>query len=344
VSESTEDDSAHDGAISRSEFGPLMELYRAPLRLHCYRMLGSSHDSDDMVQETCVRALRSLDTLSDAAAVRPWLYRIASNVCLDELRKRSRQRARGPELGPPSDPDAPPPAATPDDAWLEPIPSSWLAAATSGMDPAAHYTLKESVALAFVAALQVLTPAQRAVLLLRDVVGLSAEETAEALACSLSAANSSLHRARAALEERVGARPSWSPEQAEPIDRALLARYMRAWESGDLEAVIALLHAEVTISMPPVPIWISGRDAVARFFAQRVHKTLAERPFRTAMVEAGGNPAVAFYRVHDDGQAYFFALQMFELKEGRIAVIDHFMATSGHAAFFAAALPRVITA
>jgi RNA polymerase sigma-70 factor (ECF subfamily) len=321
-----------------------MELYRAPLRLHCYRMLGSSHDSDDMVQETFVRALRSLHTLSERAALRGWLYRIASNVCLDELRRRSTRRARGPELGPPNHPDEPQPAATPDDAWLEPIPSAWLPASVSEMDPAAHYTLKESVALAFVAALQVLTPAQRAVLLLRDVVGLSAQETAQALACSLSAANSSLQRARAALEERVGARASWSPEQAEPVDRVLLERYMRAWETGDLDAVIALLHAEVTISMPPIPIWFSGRDAVARFFTHRVHKTLAARPFRTRWVAVSGNPAVAFYRVHDDGQAHFFAFQTFELKDGRIAVIDHFSANSGHAAFFAAGLLPVIPA
>jgi RNA polymerase sigma-70 factor, ECF subfamily len=345
VSSEGPESSARAGGISRSEFGPLMELYRAPLRLHCYRMLGSSHDSDDMVQETFVRALRALHTLSDPAAVRGWLYRIASNVCLDELRKRSTQRARGPELGPPGRPDAPLPAATPDDAWLEPSPSSWLAAASaSGLDPAARYTLRESVALAFVAALQVLTPAQRAVLLLRDVVGLSAEETAQALACSLAAANSGLHRARAALAERVGPRAAWSPEQTEPVDRALLERYMRAWESGDLDTIIALLHAEVTLSMPPVPLWFTGRDAVVHFFTKRVHTTLAARPFRTCLVEVAGSPAVGFYRVHDDGQAYFSALHLVALREGRIAVIDHFLAKSGHSAFFATGLLPVIPA
>src|SRR5262245_13152079 len=184
-------------------FEALLEPHRAPLRLHCYRMLGSSNDRDDMVQETFVRAFRARHTLQDPALARAWLYRIATNVCIDELAKRPR-RARGPELGPASDPDQPPAAATPDVEWLEPAPSAWLSGVTPGVsDPAREYTLKESVALAFVAALQVLTPPQRAVLLLRDVVGLSATETAEALACSVSAANSTLHRARVALEQRV---------------------------------------------------------------------------------------------------------------------------------------------
>jgi RNA polymerase sigma-70 factor (ECF subfamily) len=322
-----------------------MERYRAPLKLYCYRMLGSSHDSDDMVQETFIRALRALHTLSDPAALRGWLYRIASNLCLDELRKRATQRVRGPELGPPSDPAEPLPAATPDDGWLEPCPSSWLSAVSaSAVDPAARYTMKESVALAFVAALQLLSPAQRAVLLLRDVVGLSAEETAQALACSSSAANSSLHRARAALEERVGPRAAWSPEQAEPVDRALLERYMRAWEHGDLDAIIALLHAEVTLSMPPIPLWLAGRAAVAHFFTQRVHPTLAARPFRASVVEVSGNPALAFYRIHDDGQAHFSALHTLALKDGQIAVIDHFLAKSGHSAFFATGLAPTIQA
>ena len=251
-----------------STFAALIEAHRATLRLHCYRMLGSSHDSDDMVQETFVRALRAQHTLEDPSLARAWLYRIATNVCIDELARRPR-RARGPELGPPADPDAPPAPATPDAEWLEPAPSAWLSAvAPEEKSPVALYTQKESVALAFVAALQVLTPSQRAVLLLRDVVGLSAAETAEALTCSLSSANSALHRARVALEERVGPRAGWTPDESS-VDRALLERYVRAWEKGDLDAIVALLHDEVTLSMPPSPTWVSGRDAVARFFAIR---------------------------------------------------------------------------
>jgi RNA polymerase sigma-70 factor (ECF subfamily) len=322
-------------------FEDLMEAHRAMLRLHCYRMLGSSHDSDDMVQETFVRAFRAQHTLADPATARAWLHRIATNVCFDELARRPR-RARGHELGPPADPDAPPAAGTPDAEWLEPAPSAWLggASAESG-SPAAAYTMKESVALAFVAALQVLTPPQRAVLLLRDVVGLSAAETAEALACSVSSANSTLHRARAALEERVGPRVDWSPEVT-AVDRALLERYVRAWEKGDLDAIIALLHDDVTLSMPPRPTWLAGRAAVARFFTHRVAQAVRNHRFRTVIVEANGRTSAGFYRLDDDGVGAFFALQVLEAKQGRVRVIDHFMSASSHAAFFASGLPRTL--
>jgi RNA polymerase sigma-70 factor (ECF subfamily) len=330
---------------SSADFVQQLEPHRAALRLHCYRMLGSSHDSDDMVQEAFARALRSLHTLAEPGALRGWLYRIATNVCLDELARRPGRRARGPELGPPSDPDQPPGAPTPDEEWLEPFPSAWLTgAAAPAADPAAQYTLKESVALAFVAALQVLTPPQRAVLLLRDVVGLSAEETAGALACSLSAANSTLHRARLALEERVGPRASWSPEQGAPIDRALLERYLRAWQSNDLDAIIALLHAEATLSMPPVRTWISGRAAVGRFFTNRVAQALHSHLFRAVPLEVCGTLGVGFYRAGDDGVARFFAMHVLAIREGRIAFIDHFMSKSSHAAFFATGLAREIPA
>jgi RNA polymerase sigma-70 factor (ECF subfamily) len=317
-----------------NRFESLVEPHRATLRLHCYRMLGSSHDSDDMVQETLVRAFRAQHTLEDPAAARAWLYRIATNVCIDELAKRPR-RARGPELGPPADPDAPTAARTPDAEWLEPAPSAWLSGTPDAGSPDAQYTMKESVALAFVAALQVLTPPQRAVLLLRDVVGLSAAETAAALACSVSSANSTLHRARVALEERVGPRAGWSPETG-VVDRALLERYLRAWEHGDLDAIIAVLHDDVTLSMPPSPTWIAGRADVARFFARR-----AIQAVRTAVVDANGRPGAGFYRP-GDGDAVLFALQCLEAKDGRLRVIDHFMTASSHAAFLAGGLARTL--
>jgi RNA polymerase sigma-70 factor, ECF subfamily len=325
-----------------NSFEALVEPHRAMLRLHCYRMLGSSNDSDDMVQETFIRAFRAQHTLRDPATARAWLHRIATNVCIDELARRPR-RARGPELGPPADPDAPPMARTPDAEWLEPAPSAWLSGVSpEGDSPAAQYTLKESIALAFVAALQVLTPPQRAVLLLRDVVGLSAAETAEALACSVSSANSTLHRARVALEERVGPRGVWSPETG--VDRVLLERYVRAWEKGDLDAIIALLHDDVTLSMPPSPTWIAGRAAVARFFTSRVLQAVREHRFRTALVEANGSTAAGFYRLGDDGEGAFFALQVLEVKGERIRIIDHFMSASSHAAFFAGGLARTLAA
>jgi RNA polymerase sigma-70 factor (ECF subfamily) len=322
-------------------FDTLVEPHRALLRLHCYRMLGSSHDSDDMVQETLIRAFRSLHTLEDKALARAWLHRIATNVCLDELKKRPR-RARGQELGPPGDPERAPAPATPDDHWIEPAPSTWLSGAPS--DPAAQYTMKESVALAFVAALQILTPAQRAVLLLRDVVGLSAEETASALESSVSAANSTLHRARVALEERVGPRAQWSPEHHQPIDQALLHRYMAAWQSGDLETIIALLHEDATLSMPPIPTWFSGRDAIQRFLGLRIRQSIEAKLFRTVAAGACGQPAVAFYRVREDGQAHIMSIDMMEQRDGRIVLIEHMRCPSAHAAFLADGLPRCVPA
>lgn len=326
-----------------SSFEALVEPHRATLRLHCYRMLGSSHDSDDMVQETLLRAFRAQHALEDPVSARAWLHRIATNVCLDELAKRPR-RARGPELGPPSDPNLPPAAPRADAEWIEPAPTAWLAcAAPAANNPAAQYTMKESIALAFVAALQVLTPSQRAVLLLRDVVGLSAVETAATLACSVSAANSTLHRARVTLEERVGPRADWTPE-LESVDRVLLERYVRVWDEGDLDAIVALLHEDVTLSMPPSPTWIAGRADVTRFFMKRVLEAVHEHRFSAVLVEANATIGAGFYRLGDDAEAALFALQVLEAKDGRIRVIDHFMTASSHAAFFAGGLARTIAA
>lgn len=319
----------------KTPFAELVEPHRARLRLHCYRMLASTSDADDTVQETFVRALRSRDTLSDDALVRPWLFRIATRVCLDELANRAR-RARGPELGPASDPDLPPLPALPESEWIEPLPSAWA----DGADPAEAYSVKESVALAFVAALQVLTPLQRAVLLLRDVVELRADETAAALGLTPSAANSALHRAREALAARVGPTSTWSPDAAGPVDEELLRRYLRVWQSSDLSAVVALLHEDVTLSMPPSPTWIARRADVVRFFLNRVRRTVEEGRLRTRLLEANGRPTVAFYR-RDDGAAHrLFALHVLEIAEGGIVAIDHFMAARALAPFVAAGLPE----
>src|SRR5678815_927335 len=215
-------------ANASMDLGAALEPLRPGLRLHCYRMLGSSHDSDDMVQEAMLRAWRARGSLEDPARVKPWLYRIATNACLDELRSRSR-RGLAVDIAAPVPGNSFPPAAPIEDAaWLEPMPDGWLAGC--GDDPEARYTLRESVALAFVAALQVLSPAQRATLLLRDVVGLSAEETAAALEQSVSAANSVLRRARVAIEHKVARRPPEAFAGA-PADEPVLARYMRALEA-----------------------------------------------------------------------------------------------------------------
>ncbi|HZO13121.1 MAG TPA: RNA polymerase subunit sigma-70, partial [Polyangiaceae bacterium] len=234
-----------------TDFVAALEPLRGALRIHCYRMLGSSHDSDDMVQETLLRAWRSRDTLTDATKLKPWLYRIATNACLDELARRPR-RVLASELRPAADPTLAAVDPIEEALWLEPMPDTWLAA--TAHDPSARYTLRESVALAFIAALQVLSPPQRAALLLRDVVGLSAEEAAAALEQSVSATNSALHRARTVIDEKVVPRDAASFART---DEVALASYVRAIAECDVDAMIALIHDDLHTTMPPSPTWIA---------------------------------------------------------------------------------------
>jgi len=298
------------------DFTVTVEPLRRALRLHCYRMLGSSHDSDDMVQETMLRAWRARASLEDPARVKPWLYRIATNACLDELAKRSRRGLAG-DVAPPAPGDAYPPAAAIDDAaWLEPMPDAWLA--SSAEDPAARYTLRESVALAFVAVLQVLVPAQRATLLLRDVVGLSAEEAAEALDQSVSAANSALHRARAAIEHKVARRDPDAFAGA-LADEPVVARYLRALAAHDIDAMIALVHDDMHTTMPPSPTWLSGYadnvEFYRRMFARWDGEDIAAVP-----VGVNGGAGCEFRR-----GGVVRAIEAIEVRDGKIFRMHHFM-------------------
>jgi RNA polymerase sigma-70 factor (ECF subfamily) len=308
-------DESTEAALSAT-FSAAVEPLRAALRLHCYRMLGSVHDSDDLVQETLLRAWRARDTLADTGRLRPWLYRIATNACLDELARRPR-RVLASDLVPASrGSEWPPAAAVAEDLWLEPMPDSWLAGAEE--DPAARYAKRESVALAFVAALQILSPGQRATLLLRDVVGLSADEAAAVLDQSVSATNSALHRARAAIEERVRRRDpgSFAPT---PTDEAALARYVRALADADVEAMIAIMHDDIVTTMPPSPTWLVGR-ADNELFYRRMFASWTPGQVRAVPVGASGGPGFVFYR---DGEPR--AIEVVELRDGRIAGMHHFM-------------------
>ncbi len=306
-----------------------VEPLRGGLRLHCYRMLGCSHDGDDLVQETLLRAWRAKDSLDDPVRLRPWLYRIATNACLDELKRRPR-RAYPTDAGPAAvDPGLPPATAIEEPVWLEPMPNTWLAGADVGSgpgDPAARYSLKESVALAFVAALSILSPVQRATLLLRDVVGLSAEETAGALGVNVGAANSALFRARQTVEEKLGGRgPGAFASTATQVDEALLQRYVRAFEASNIDALVAILHADVRTTMPPSPTWIDGRAANAVFFGQMFK---IPRPGDLHLVRTGanGHVALAFYRSQaPGGPRRLYAIQVITARDGAIASIDHFM-------------------
>jgi len=300
-----------------------LESLRGAIRLHCYRMLGSSHDGDDVVQEAMLRAWRAKDSLEDPARLKPWLYRIATTVCLDELKERPR-RVLSCDAYPPVD-DARPPFPRIDEAvWLEPMPDAWLEGVDE-RDPQACYALKESVALAFVAALQCLSPVQRATLLLRDVVGLSAEETATALGIGLGAANSALFRARSAIEEKLGGRDPAAIAAHAEVDLALLERYVRAFEEANLDAVLALFHEDVRTTMPPAPTWVAGRAANERFY-RFMFGRLVPGQFRHLRIGANGQPALAFYRPASPGAPHTLAaIQLVTTRGGAVFTIDHFM-------------------
>jgi RNA polymerase sigma-70 factor (ECF subfamily) len=308
---------------SDRDFLRSVEPLRGAIRLQCSRMLGSSHDGEDVVQETWLRAWRAKESLEDPALLKPWLYRIATNVCLDELKRRPRRLLASDAYPPAEDPRPPFPSVS-EPVWLEPMPDAWLEG-EEGRDPLSRYDLKESVALAFVAALQCLSPIQRATLLLRDVVGLSAQETAAALGVGLQAANSALFRARAAVEEKLGGRDPGAIAARSTVDEALLARYVRAFEEANLDAIVALFHDEVRTTMPPAPTWLAGRAANERFY-RMLFASLCPGQFRHLRIRANGEPALAFYRPETpDAPHTLHAIQLVAMREGAIISVDHFM-------------------
>lgn len=298
-----------------ASFLDLVEPHRRELRLHCYRMLGSSHDSEDVLQEMFIRAWRARGSLSDPSMLRSWLYRIATNVCLDELKGRKR-RPLPSDLVPPGDPAADPVPPSEGATWLEPCPDGWLEGLER--DPAAAYELKEGVALAFVAALQCLTARQRAVLLLRDVVGIPADETASALGMTLSATDSTLHRARAAARERTNRHDRDALVSSE-IDHDLLNRYLGAWQARNVRAFVALLCEDVLLTMPPSPTWLRGKAAVGTFYARHA---FALRPaLHFLPVGANGQPALGCYV-----GGMLMAIHVVRISGSRIIEMHHFMA------------------
>jgi RNA polymerase sigma-70 factor, ECF subfamily len=264
-------------------FEDLVRPFRRELAAHCYRMLGSLADAEDQVQETLLRAWRGIDGFGGRAAVKSWLYRIATNACLDVLRARPRREVPM-DLSMPHDPVQPLPAASAEVLWLEPAPASLVG-------PEASFASRETVQLAFVTALQQLPAMQRAAVLLADVLEWPVAEIAELLESTPAAINSALQRARVTLEGRR--RPG------KPVDRALLERYMQAWERGDAAAFAALLHEDVVVSMPPVPAWFRGRDAVIAFLGPR----MVRGSQRMVLVEGADDVTFAFYR-RDGGTEY----------------------------------------
>jgi RNA polymerase sigma-70 factor (ECF subfamily) len=294
-----------------------LETHRPALTGHCYRMLGSAADAEDAVQETMVRAWKNLDRFEERASVKTWLYKIATNVCLDALSDRTR-RARPIEEGP---------AGTVDDElethprthWLEPIPDAL--ALPSEADPLERTMLRQSIRLAFVSALQHLPPRQRAALLLAEVLGWSAAEIAGTLEMSVAAVNSALQRARATMAARE------IPEYEESLsdsESALLDRYVDAFHRYDVDALVALMREDATLSMPPFRLWLRGREAIHAWFLGR---GIGCRGSRLVPTRACGLPAFGQYRLSPDGVHRPWSLIVLEMDGGRIRASNAFLDT-----------------
>jgi RNA polymerase sigma-70 factor (ECF subfamily) len=291
-----------------------LEQYRRELTAHCYRMLGSPFEAEDAVQEALLRAWKNLDRFQGRSALRSWLYRIATNVCLDMLEGRSR-RARPMDLGPAGEPIVEN-LRTPEVPWLQPVPDSLVA------DPAETVASRETIRLAFVAALQHLPPRQRAVLILCEVLRWKASEVAELLETSVASVNSALQRARATLDE-IDVSPD---SEFEEPDRELLERYVKAFEAYDFEALTSLIHEDAIQSMPPYDLWLSGREDILTWWTGPGIGCKGSRMI--PVVSANGSPAFGQYKPSESGDGYEpWALQVLELSDGGIAELTFFLDT-----------------
>ena len=298
-----------------------LATHRGELTGYCYRMLGSVHDAEDAVQETLVRAWRARDGFEGRSSVRSWLYRIATNVCLDAIASRGR-RATPLEIGGPSAPVAASlgePRAH--EEWLEPLP--WHGDTVTSADPAERAAERDSVRLAFVAALQHLPARQRAVLILRDVLRFRAEEVASLLGCTVASANSALQRARSTMSARQGDTAPLDPLDAD--HQRLLERYVDAFERYDIDAFVALLHADATQNMPPFALWLQGADDVGAWMLGPGAECRGSRLLPTT--GANGCPAFGQYRPAPDGGHDPWALHVLEVTGGRITAITSFLDT-----------------
>jgi RNA polymerase sigma-70 factor, ECF subfamily len=318
----TSNDIAQRTTAPRSDELPLrLEQHRGELTAYTYRMLGSTFEAEDAVQETLLRAWRSFDRFEGRSALRSWLYRIATNVCLDML-TGSQRRARPMDLGPAKTADAsnlgePLPEIT----WIEPIPDSRVM--PSGGDPAEVSALRETVRLAFIAALQHLPPRQRAVLILREVLSWKATEVAELLETTVASVNSALQRARSTLA--AGDMSAVDPAGMDDEHRALLARYVDAFERYDLNSLTSLLHEDATWTMPPYALWLRGHPDIVSWC---LGPGIGCRGSRLVPTMANGSPAYGQYKPSPGGGYEAWALQVLEVSAGRITGICFFLDTA----------------
>lgn len=308
----------------REAFTVLVEPFRPELLAHCYRILGSLQDAEDGLQETMLRAWRRLGTFEGRSTLRAWLYKVATNACLDALDARKVSRCLPDGVSKPGDPRAPLPPASQEILWIEPFPDTWLDQAPDAY-PEARVELRESITLAFIAALQTLPGRQRAVLLLRDVMGWNAAETAQTLDMSTAAVNSALQRARETMKR--------SPERTSPYRAAgldeplnsLLGRYVAAWEAADSAALVATLREDVRLTMPPLPLWLAGRGDIRAFLEGHLFDGPA--PFRVRLVRARANasPSFAVYQMDASGVYRAAALHILTVVDGGIQSIHDFL-------------------
>jgi len=304
-------------------FAEEAEKYRNELRVHCYRMLGSYDDAEEMVQETFLRAWRSREGFEGRSSVRAWLYRIATNACIDDVRRRVLPH----QLEPASFPaEALPPRE--DVPWLQPFPDVLL---DRSQEPDAVAVRRETIELAFLVAIQHLPPRQRAVLIFRDVLGWSARETAEAVELSVAAVNSALQRARPVLREHLPPhRTEWSACSSSAVEQELLKKYMAAWEAADPAALAALMHEDVRITMPPYPFWFQGRRDAERIYAANLDPAgnAYRGTWRFLPTHVNRQPALAAY-LRTPGDACYrpFGFDIFRLEQGLIAEITAYEIT-----------------
>ncbi len=311
-----------------------LEHYRRELTAYCYRMLGSAFEADDAVQETMVKAWRGIDSFEGRSAVRSWLYRIATNVCLDMLRGRQR-RALAMDMGPSSPADSFTGTTLPENAWVTPIPDARVVPADG--DPAEVAATKESIRLAFVTALQHLPARQRAVLILREVLRWHASEVAELLDTSVASVNSALQRARATLAARNDASATagtaaaaTTTSEVTPDQQALLARYVDAFERYDITSLVKLLHEDAVMSMPPYHFWLQGPVEMGAWFLGGGAGCRGSRLIATA---ANGLPAFASYKRDPAGGHAPWSIQVIEISGDRIVGHHNFLDTTLFAAF-----------
>jgi RNA polymerase sigma-70 factor (ECF subfamily) len=303
-------------------FRQLIEPYRAELHAHCYRMLGSLHDAEDALQDALLRAWRGLHGFEAGRPLRPWLYRIATNASIDAAARRPK-RILPIDHGAPAGPGGGPGAPVLERIWVEPYPDERLGVAAGKAAPDVHYEQRESVELAFIAALQYLPARQRAVLILREVLGFSAREVADFLETSAASVNSALQRARKVVEERL---PSQSQQATlrslgDERLRSVVKSYVEAWESRNIEAMVAMLVKDATFAMPPHPHWFRGRDAVIAFLAGTGRPRLRHLPAR-----ANGQPAIGWYLWDEERSAYLPAsLEVLTLEGAQVREINAFV-------------------